>query len=403
MRILHITTEYPPIVYGGLGTAVGGLVTASALAGLQVAVLLVGYGRIPGYSSSEPEFAGDSDVLGRRRRDVTIWAVPHSEAISASIDFARRWRPDVIHVHVFWLAHVAAAVRAATGAPVVYTVHSLDRAEYELGQGPPECLSQWPIQSDLIYDADRIIALTQEEQALVGQYCPEASRRVRVVGNGIADTTHARRSARVRRSRKSVTVLYTGRFVDRKGIRELLNAAPAFLQAEPNVRLVMAGGHRHAVVNEIADHWLPSSCEPVRDRILFTGWLNSEQLASWYAEADILVVPSWYEPFGMVVLEGMLYGLPIVAALVGGPREILISECTGLFCEPKDVTSLADQVIRLIRDPALRLRIGREAAIEVRSRWLHEHVLNKMKNVYTEAASLTCSTTQAILREALYK
>ena len=62
-------------------------------------------------------------------------------------------------------------------------------------------------------------------------------------------------------------------------------------------------------------------------------WLTSEQLAAWYTRADILVVPSWYEPFGMVILEGMLYGLAIVAALAGGPKEILIGERTGLFYE----------------------------------------------------------------------
>lgn len=218
--------------------------------------------------------------------------------------------------------------------------------------------------------------------------------RVQVVGNGIADNAHARESARIRHHRESVTILYTGRFVDRKGIRELLDAAPAILEAEPNARLVMAGGHRDAVAGDLADYWLPSACEPVRNRILFTGWLNSDQMASWYASADILVVPSWYEPFGMVVLEGMLYGLPIVAASVGGPKEILVHGRTGLFCEPKDVSSLAAQIVRLIRDPALRLRIGREAAVEVRSRWLHKHVLNRMQKVYNDAVSVNLRPTR---------
>jgi glycosyltransferase involved in cell wall biosynthesis len=387
MRVLHITTEFPPIIYGGLGTAIGGLVNASAAAGIDVAVLLVGHGDLPGYSGSEPASEAESDARTEQTSDITIWPVPHSGAVLASVEFAQNWRPDVIHVHVFWLAHVAAAVRRATGAPLVYTVHSLDRAEYELGQGPPECLSQWPIQSDLICDADRIIALTQEERRFIGEYCPEVADRVRVVGNGIADSPHARKHAKTRPSQRIVTVLYTGRFVDRKGIRELLEAAPAFLQVKPNVRLIMAGGHRHAGGEELAAYWLPPSCKPFRDRIFFTGWLSPDEMSNWYADADILVVPSWYEPFGMVILEGMLYGLPIVAASVGGPKEILTSEHTGLFCEPKDSASLGAQVIRLIRDPELRISIGREAAKSVRSLWLHEHVLGRMKGVYDEAAS----------------
>ena len=284
MRVLHITTEYPPIVYGGLGTAVGGLVNASARAGMSVAVLLIGHGSMPGYHDSVSEKSNDSSFTSRKIGDVTVWAIPHDVAVSESVAFTRRWRPDVIHVHVFWLAHVAAAVRAATGVPLVYTVHSLDRAEYELGQGPPECVTQWPIQADLINDADCVVALTSEERDLVGQYCPAATERVRVVGNGITDTAHARKHARKRRPRKEVTVLYTGRFVDRKGIKEILNAAPEFLGADSNVRLVMAGGHRHADPHDLANHWLPGSCESVRDRILFTGWLTSEQLAEWYGQ-----------------------------------------------------------------------------------------------------------------------
>ena len=160
------------------------------------------------------------------------------------------------------------------------------------------------------------------------------------------------------------------------------------------MRLVMAGGHRHATVDELADYWVPPACQPFRNRIVFTGWLNPEQIASWYAYADILVVPSWYEPFGMVILEGMLYGLAIIAARVGGPKEILNSERTGLFCEPKDTASLEAQVIRLISDPDLRMRIGREAAQEVRSRWLHEHVLEQMNKVYREVAF--CGRTSVV-------
>ena len=190
-------------------------------------------------------------------------------------------------------------------------------------------------------------------------------------------------SASGRCARDSVTILYTGRFVDRKGIAELLQAAPAILEAAPRARLVMAGGHRGANVGDLIDRWLPVSCRPVENRILFTGWLDSSQVHRWYQEADILVVPSWYEPFGMVILEGMLYGLGIVATLVGGPKEILADEVTGLFCRAKDAVSLSHQVIRLVRDPALRLRLGRRAATEVRSRWLFGSIIQELVAVYS--------------------
>lgn len=238
MRVLHITTEFPPVIYGGLGTAVGGLVRASVETGLQVAVLLIGYGGSPGYSYPRAEASVDK-FKRKRRKNGTIWAVPHGDAVAASIEFSKRWQPNVIHVHVFWLAHIAAAVREATGAPLIYTVHSLDRAEYEIGEGPPECLTQWAIQRDLIASADVIVALSNTERTLISQYYPSAKDRIRVVGNGIADNWQARRNAQARRARDTITILFTGRFVDRKGIREILMAAPKILSAAPQARLLM--------------------------------------------------------------------------------------------------------------------------------------------------------------------
>jgi glycogen(starch) synthase len=181
-----------------------------------------------------------------------------------------------------------------------------------------------------------------------------------------------------------VTVLYAGRFVDRKGLRELLAAAPAVLAQAPHVRFVLAGGHRFASAESMAAFWLPDSCRPYRDRIAFTGWLSPDRVAEWYAAADVLVVPSWYEPFGMVILEGMLYGLAILATSVGGPMEILADEHTGLLCAPRDPVDLERQLLRLVRDSALRMRLGREAAGEVRARWLYRHVVDQMCSVYVE-------------------
>ena len=390
MRILHVTTEYPPVIYGGLGTAVGVLVEASAQLGLEVAVLLVGGGSIRGYMPVKPDpVPGEATV--RRQGRVLVRGVPHESAITDAVEFTKVWQPDLIHVHVFWLAHVAVAIRGSTGVPIVYTVHSLDRAEYELGLGPPECLTQWNIQSNLIEVADRIIALTDDERDLISDYCPGANGRVRVVGNGVVDTQMARDCAQSRTVADAVTVLYSGRFVDRKGIRELLEAAPQILQDAPRTRLVLAGGHRGSSSEEMAAYWLPPSCRPFRDRIHFTGWLSPEDVNEWYRIADILVVPSWYEPFGMVILEGMLYGLAIVASAVGGPMAILKDDHTGLLCAPKDAASLARQVLQLVRDDDLRLKLGRNAASEVRLRWLYGSIVQTMRRVYAETIGCSIS------------
>src|SRR5215471_13937165 len=147
MRILHLTTEFPPVIYGGLGTAVGGLVGASAK-------------------------ASTNNVATQLTTGATIFEVSWFQEIENIAQTVAMWRPDVLHLHSFWLWPIARALRDRLGKPLVYTVHSLDRAEYELGQGPPECLTQWVGQETVIRGADRIIALTRSERELLKHYCP---------------------------------------------------------------------------------------------------------------------------------------------------------------------------------------------------------------------------------------
>lgn len=387
MRVLHLTTEFPPVIYGGLGVALGGLACAEARAGIEVSVLLAGEASHEGYR--QPILAGQ-DRYDRvqsiiRRKGVTIFSVPSFMPIEAGVEIVRKWKPDIMHLHVFWLWHAARAIQERTGIPLVYHVHSLDRAEYELGQGPPECLTQWDVQEQVIGTANRVIALTQSESELLAQYCPGAGPRVRIVGNGIDDSMSARRAARRDRQSESPLVLYTGRFVERKGVRELIAAIPRVLERAPQTRFVLAGGHRHCSGAEMEHWWLPSELHQFRSQIHFTGWLTPEELAGWYVAADVLVVPSWYEPFGMVILEGMLYGLPIAAAAVGGPAEILEHNHTGVLFAPKDVEAMAHAITRLVTDKELRQKISKAAADEVRREWLWPQIVRTIRDVYLEA------------------
>ena len=383
MRILHLTTEFPPVIFGGLGTAVGGLVKASANAGIATAVLLFG--------ESAGETYGKFVLLPKAARTVpairsavgaTIFEVSWFQGIDAIAQTAAKWRPDILHLHSFWLWPLAQGLRAQLGKPLVYTVHSLDRAEYELGRGPSECLTQWIGQKEVISSADRVIALTQSERELLEEYCPAVDGRVRVVGNGIEDVPLTSRA----RSLDSTAplVLFNGRFVDRKGIRELMEAIEIVLGKAPGVQFVLAGGHRGCSGAQMESWLLPEQLRPMRAQIQFTGWLTPQQLTDWYRKADILVVPSWYEPFGMVILEGMLHGIAIAASAVGGPMEILDHERTGLLFRARDSKALAEAILRFVHDCDGRLRIGAAGAREVREKWLWHRVIEKMRRVYQE-------------------
>jgi glycogen synthase len=390
MRVLHVTPEFPPVIWGGLGTAVGGLANASSRSGIDVGVLLVGgvlvldhvagksaYGQpIPGWKSTDADRSVPVNPDG-----VAFFHVAPDDAIRAAVQLARSWKPDVVHLHTGWLGHVVRAIQQEVGTPFVFTVHSLDRVEYQHGI----YMWGWETQEAAIAAADRVIAISKSEEALIDEYCPYVRDRVRVVGNGIDDTGRAREVVRSRSTPERPVILYSGRFVDRKGIRELLEAVPVILERVPDARVVLAGGYGGGA--EIERAWLIDVLLPYRDRVHFTGWLTPAEMSGWYSKADILVVPSWYEPFGMVVLEGMLHGLAIAASDVGGPAEILEHGRTGLLFPPRDARALADSALRLASDPPLCRRIASAAARQVRRRWLWPILVERMRAVYQELVS----------------
>ena len=388
MRVLHLTTEFPPVIYGGLGTAVGGWVTGSSRSGLTVGVLLV-EGPL---GDPEAQSTTYGDVRAKRERvdgaverdGVTFFQASSADAVQAGLEAVRRWRPDIIHLHTAMILHVAAAIRAHTSTPLVYHVHSVDRAEYELGHEPNQWLAQAVEQGNAIRSADRLIAISESERELLNLYYPDDRDRVRVVGNGIEDTADARHSSTKPRATPSPLVLYSGRLVERKGIHELLGAIPEVLSTEPRARFVLAGGPPFMEPADVERQWLPPELAPHRGQIHFTGWLAPSQVDSWYSAADVLVVPSRYEPFGMVVLEGMLHSLPIVACAIGGPAEILRNEHTALLVPPRNPRALARALVRLIKDVPTRVRIGAAAASEVRRRWTWPQRVQRMQAVYRE-------------------
>jgi glycosyltransferase involved in cell wall biosynthesis len=399
MRVLHLTTEFPPVIYGGLGTAVGGWVTASAQADITTGVLLVegelviddpaGTARYGAGGTAGRAGLPDREIEGGERAvvdrtGIRFFQASWGDAVATGLRLARRWQPDIIHLHTAMVWPVAQAIQQQTGIPLVYHVHSVDKAEYEIGEEPQPWLAHSQAQEQAIAAADRIIALSGDERDLLARYYPQIRDRIRVVGNGISEpAADSGPPARPRRPGQPL-VLYSGRLVERKGIRELLAAIPRVLQAAPGSRFALAGGPPNLHPADVAAQWLTPELSPHHDRIHFTGWLSPAQLARWYRSADILVVPSRYEPFGMVILEGMIHGLPIVASDVGGPAEILDHGRTGLLFPPRDPAALAAQLIALLHDRELRQRIGRAGAEEARLSWTWPKRVATMRQVYTE-------------------
>jgi glycosyltransferase involved in cell wall biosynthesis len=160
------------------------------------------------------------------------------------------------------------------------------------------------------------------------------------------------------------------------------------LAEAPQVRFVLAGGHRDCTGAQMEAWLLPDHLRRYRSQIHFTGWLAPDQVEEWYRTADILVVPSWYEPFGMVVLEGMIHGLAIAASAVGGPAEILHDGRTGVLFPPGDAQALARSILRLVNDVDYRAQLAEAGAEDVRRNWLWPRIVEKMRSMYEEVVRL---------------
>lgn len=376
--VLHVTSEYPPVHFGGLGTAVAGLTRAQREEGLEVAVLLVDGGGY-GYGYAYAREGWTALASSRAGEDVVRSSYAECLAVGPGVAAAREAR--ILHLHSSWLWPVAAAIRDATGVPIVYTAHSVDRAEVEHG----EWLPHGSIQDRVFAEADRVVVLSESEREYVLRHYPHLSHRVSVVGNGI----HLAPWAAPRRHRAGgAVVLYVGRFGTRKGVRDVIEAVPRVGRDVPSARFVFVGGASPADGPLEAAAWVPSRLRAHLGRMTFLGWRDAPQNATppWYAGADLLVVPSRYEPFGMVVLEGMLAGQAIVAAEAGGPGEILRHERTALLYPPGDVDALAATLVRLLRDPGLGRSLGAAAREEARARWAWPRVLPGVERAYAAAA-----------------
>jgi glycogen(starch) synthase len=177
-------------------------------------------------------------------------------------------------------------------------------------------------------------------------------------------------------------LLLVGRLVYEKGFQLALAALPGLLQRLPDLRFVVAGSGPHEAALRAQARELG-----LLDRVTFVGWIGDDVLHSLYRIADLCVVPSIYEPFGLVALEAMACGCPCIVADTGGLREVVPHDAVGLRFRASDPSSLAEMVERVLSDDALRDRLVAEAS---------EHVLGFD---WSEIAGATAAVYRSLIAE----
>ncbi len=282
---------------------------------------------------------------------------------------------DLVHAHAYGYFPVLAGglAQLIRRVPLVVTSHS-DRG----GESVSKHLFDWAVPPVTLRRAHRVIALTAgEAQNLERLGVP--SGRIRIIPNGV-DLGEFGNLALRRGDDDTTTVLFVGRCYPRqKGLEHLLRAFGLLASAQ-NVRLKVVGEDWGGV----ASLQTLAKGLGIQKQVTFTGPLSRTELIRAYGSADIFVLPSLFEPFGIVLLEAMAAGLPVVASRVGGIVEVVRDGETGVLVRPGDPTVLSRALEDLISDSSLRSRMG-QAGLCRAAAYSWERILPRIIEVYEEA------------------
>jgi glycogen(starch) synthase len=399
VRVLMVSWEYPPVVVGGLGRHVHALATELASAGHEVVVL----SRQPAGSDAESHPTTDEVRAGVRvlrvaedpphlefDRDLVAWtlAMGHGMLRAALTRLVPSWRPDVVHAHDWLVAHPAIALADVLGVPLVATFHATEAGRYAGWLSSPLSRQVHSAEWWLAHRADTLITCSAAMRAEVAELFDVDPEPVVVLHNGIAPRRWRANPARVRAVREryapgeAPVLLYFGRLEYEKGVHDLIAALPRIRRAHPGTRLVVAGtGTAHdQLVAAVQTH-------RVRRSVTFTGHLPDADLAALLRAADAVVLPSRYEPFGIVALEAAAAGAPLAASTAGGLGEVVVDGETGLSFPPGDVAALATAVGAVLADPGAAARRARAARKRLGSAFEWSRIAADTASVYAAATT----------------
>jgi D-inositol-3-phosphate glycosyltransferase len=320
--------------------------------------------------------------------------VPKDDMLPMMGEFARylaaawrRDRPDVVHAH-FWMSGLAAidAGRPLT-LPQVLTFHALGivkrRHQGDKDTSPPGRLD---IEHQLLREVDHIVATSTDEVFELVRLGGDA-RRTTVVPCGV-DLSLFHPDGPVDSRRPDVPrLVVVSRMVERKGIGNVIAAMPLL----PDAELVVAGGPPREELP-----WDPEGRRllalrrelGVEDRVDIRGQIERDEVPALMRSADVVVCAPWYEPFGMVAVEAMACGVPVVASAVGGLIDTVVDGRTGRHVPPRDPRAIAAAAGELLADQELRRRLGHAAVERARTRYGWDRVAESTLDVYAGVAAL---------------
>jgi glycogen synthase len=390
MRILMLSWEYPPRVVGGLGRHVAALSRTLAAQGHEVHVITRDH---PDAGAPADEWLEGVHVVRVGEAppvipftDLIPWVLAFNNRVqAAAARIVREHDIDVVHAHDWLVAYAAAGIKETWDLSVVATIHATEYGRHQGWLPGPMNKLIHQVEWWLTYEARRVIACSEYMRRQVTDIFALPDDKTDVVPNAVAvrdfelpeDEVAAFRSELV--GPRTKLVLFAGRLEYEKGVQTVLQALQRVRDEVGPTKFLIAG------IGTYSDELRRQVRElKLQRHVRFTGFLEDHELRLHYAAADVAVAPSIYEPFGLVAVEAMACGTPVVAGDTGGLREI-VADGHGLRFTPQDEVELADRLVEVLTDDALAERLVANGRRRIRRRYDWGRVAEATVDVYERA------------------
>jgi len=387
---MMLSWDFPPRTTGGTGAHVAGLSEGLSRAGHEVVVITIA-AKPAEFEAKQP----DSTRVLRTLVDLP-WLPPSDKiARTASANHAATkvgsrltgdlagWAPDIVHGHGWRFGWAADSLASQYNVPFVLTMHGTERVRHggQLPAGAPTDISS--IEWWLAFQADRMIAPTRfiVEQLVTG-FELSADHVVHIpkgIDPGLWRPTPSDNNKATLASDKAPLVLAWGQVKYEKGFQVLARAIYELRSRVPGVHSVIAGRGRY-----LPELHTQIDVEGVSDIIDLPGFLRDSELRNLIHRANCVVVPSLYEPFGIVALEALAAGAPLIVADTGGLAELIKGTNAGITFEPGNPDELANAIERVLNDDQLAQSLRSNARELVEQKYAWDAIATATAAVYTD-------------------
>ncbi|MBY0356708.1 MAG: glycosyltransferase family 4 protein [Candidatus Obscuribacterales bacterium] len=384
-RVLMLSWEYPPRIIGGLARVVAELSKQLSKSGVEVHVVTADHPGCPEHEIEHGVHIHRVKTQTDPTPDFLTWVSRlNIGLIQYAIEIHRKTPFDIIHAHDWMVCDAAWALKKGFGLPLVATMHATEAGRMK---GIHTDLQRYinQIEWRLTFEAWKVIVNSNHmAHELTNQFSVPQSK-ICLIPNGIdpelfdfnLQDAQALRNQYATDSQK--IVLFVGRMVLEKGVQVLLNAAPSILAECPGTKFLMVGtGYYLDDLKRQAQHL------HIDHDVRFLGYVSDPSLLQLYKIADVVCIPSLYEPFGIVALEGMAAKVPVVTSDAGGLTDFVEHMANGVTTYADNVQSLTWGILQVLRNPELAEALKHEAYERVSKIYNWQMISKRTLELYEE-------------------